>query len=87
MRKKRMTISHFITGVERQRGQYRFTVKEKEDGTPWIAGEPVGDTLKIIGPKGDDLEIGFMLRPGTTIQQAHEVARCMNNWIVDTVLF
>jgi len=42
-----MTPSHFITGVEPQRGQYRYTVKETADGRPWIAGEPAGDTIKL----------------------------------------
>ncbi len=77
---------HFA-GVEPQRGQYRYTVKEKEDGTPWIAGEPSGRPLKIIGTKGNDLGIGFTLRPDMTYQQAQEVAEYMNKWIVDIVLF
>ncbi len=83
-----MTLSHFFTaGVEPQRGDYRYKVAEKEDGTPWIAGEPAGSPLKIIGTKGNDLGIGFTLRPGTTYQQAQEVAKYMNTWIVDIVLF
>jgi len=46
--------SWYPPGVAPQRGQYRYTVKEREDGTPWIAGEPSGDMLKIIGTEGDD---------------------------------
>jgi len=82
-----MTPSHFITGVEPQRGQYRYTVKETADGRPWIAGEPAGDTIKIVGAKGEDLNIGFTLQPGTTYQQAQDVAKYLNKWIVDIVLF
>lgn len=74
-------------GVERQRGQYRYTVKETGEGNPWIVGEPVGDTIKIVGAEGDDLEIGFTLRPGATLDDAHKVAKCMNDWIVNTVLY
>jgi hypothetical protein len=85
--KKKTTASWYFLGVERQRGQYLYAVKEREDGTPWIAGEPAGDTIKIVGTKGDDLEIGYTLRPGTTIEQARMVAKCMSDWIVDVVLY
>jgi hypothetical protein len=81
-----MTNNWISTGVEPQRGQYRYTVKEMADGTPWLFGEPVGDTLKIVGTKGDDLHIGFYLRPGATLEDAHRVAKCMNDWLLDTVL-
>jgi hypothetical protein len=85
MKKKTMASWYFL-GVEPQRGQYFYAVKETGEGVPWIAGEPAGDRLKIIGTKGNDLEIGFTLRPGTTHEQARKVAKCMNDWIVDTVL-
>jgi hypothetical protein len=77
--------SWYPPGVERQRGQYRYTVKETADGKPWIVGEPVGDTAPTIFI--DDLEIGFTLRPGATLDDAHWVAKSMNDWIVDTVLY
>jgi hypothetical protein len=84
MKKKTMASWYFL-GVEPQRGQYFYAVKETGEGEPWIAGEH-GARLKIIGTKGNDLEIGFTLRPGTTHEQARKVAKCMNDWIVDTVL-
>jgi hypothetical protein len=80
------TTSWYPPGVEPQRGQYRYTVKESADRSPWIAGEPAGAPLKIVGTKGDDLGIGFNLRPGTTIKDAQKVAKFMNEWIVDIVL-
>ncbi len=30
------------TGVERQRGEYRFTVKDKEGEKVWLVGESAG---------------------------------------------
>ena len=80
-------VSWFPPGVEPQHGQYRWTVKEHVDGTPWLVGEPVGNTIKIVGAKGEDMMIGFDLRPGATIDDAHKVAKFMNDWIVDTILF
>jgi hypothetical protein len=74
-------------GAPPQKGQYRYCVKESEDGTCWIAPEPDGDVLKIIGPKGDDLGLGFTLRQGATLEEAHELAACMNRWIADIMLF
>jgi hypothetical protein len=79
-------INWISSGVEPQRGQYRYVVKETADGTPWILGEPFGNTLKIVGTNGNDLHIGFYLRPGATLEDAHRVAASMNDWIVDTVL-
>jgi hypothetical protein len=85
--KKKKTASWYFVGVEPQRGQYFYAVRETAEGEPWIAGEPAGDRLKIIGTKGNDLEIGFTLRPGTTDEQARMVAGCKNDWIVDVVLY
>ena len=68
-------------------GQYRYTVKESEDGKPWIAGEPIGDTIEIVGDDGEDLEIGFTLRPGATLDDAEKLAKYMNEWIADTLLW
>jgi len=65
-----------MSGTERQR--YRFTVKERvADGALWLACAPTE------GPP----QIGFTLRPGTTLEQAHTVAKQMNDWIVDILLF
>jgi hypothetical protein len=87
MRKKVDFKSFAVAGVERQRGQYRYRVKEGENGTPWIDGEPAGNTLKIIGSAGEDLQIGFTLRSGTTYEEAERVAKWMDDWIADIMLY
>jgi hypothetical protein len=84
---KKKTASWYFLGVEQQRGQYRYVVKETADGTPLIVGEPFGTPLSIVGTKGDDLGVGFTLRPGMTIEEAREIAKCVNRWIVDIVLY
>jgi hypothetical protein len=71
---KKPTAWH-MSGTER--GRYRFTAKERVDGACWLACEPIGGAPQI----------GFTLRPGTTLEQAHEVAQQMNDWIVDILLF
>lgn len=81
-----MTEFHMV-GVDPQRGEYRFTVKEKADGMPWLVGEPVGVPLRIIGTTGDDLQVGFDLVPGTTLDEAQAIARTMNDCIARIVLF
>jgi hypothetical protein len=80
-----MTNFHFA-GVEPQRGECRWTVKENANGTPFLFGEPTGVPLKIIGPTGEDLEVGFELAPGTTIDEAHSLARVMNSRITHIAL-
>ena len=75
------------TGVEPQRGEYRFTVKDKEGDTVWLGCEPMGIALKIIGTNGEDLQVGFDLAPGTTRSEAEALARAMNNGITHIVLF
>jgi hypothetical protein len=87
MRKKVDFKSFAVAGVERQRGQYRYTVKDGADGTPWIAGEPAGTPLTIIGTAGEDLQIGFTLRSGTTYEEAKRVEKWMNDWLVDLMLY
>jgi hypothetical protein len=54
------------TPTARSAEELRPSVPVRLEGEPWIAGEPAGDRLKIIGTKGNDLEIGFTLRPWTT---------------------
>ena len=76
-----------LTGVEPQRGEYRFTVQEKEGDEVWLACEPTGIPLRIIGTKGEDLQVGFDLAAGTTRQEAEAVARAMNKAITPIVLF
>jgi hypothetical protein len=76
-----------MTGVERQRGTYRFIVKDKEGDAVWIVAEPAGTPLKIIGTTGEDLQVGFDLEAGTPRIEAEALARAMNNIIVQIALF
>jgi hypothetical protein len=55
-----------------ERADFRFTVKEGDDGKPWIAFEPSGRRLTSI--KGS---FGFDLK-ATTLESAHEVAKYLN---------
>jgi hypothetical protein len=55
------------------RGHYTFTVKEWEDGHPWIAAEPAGNQIP-----GVEDGLGFDLERGTTLEEAKELARVMN---------
>jgi hypothetical protein len=57
------------------RGHYRFTVKERSDGSPWLAAEPAGDIIPGMG------DLGFDLDHGTTLEQAHALANAMNSRI------
>jgi hypothetical protein len=75
------------TGVEPQRGEYRFRVKDREGDAIWLACEPTGIALKIVGTNGEDMQVGFDLAPGTTRSEAEALARAMNNGITHIVLF
>jgi hypothetical protein len=55
------------TGVEPQRGKYSFRVKEDNEGESWIAAEPLGAGIKIVGRDGEDMDIGFRLRPDSSL--------------------
>jgi len=57
------------------RAEFNFTVKEFASGTPWIVAEPMNKMLSIGGM------IGFDLKPGTTLKQAHEIADYMRKHI------
>ncbi len=76
-----------MNGVEPQRGEYRFRVKDREGDAICLACEPAGIPLKIIGTKGVDLQVGFDLAPGTTRSEAEALVRAMNNAITHIVLF
>jgi hypothetical protein len=58
----------------RERGHYRFMVKESARGIFWIAAEPAGDTIKSL----DDCVLGFDLEPGATHGHAVAVADFLN---------
>jgi hypothetical protein len=66
----------------RERGQYRFIVKESARGSFWVAAEPAGDTIKSL----DDCVLGFDLEPGATHGHAVSVADFLNRSIVAITL-
>jgi hypothetical protein len=58
------------------RADFTFVAKEYHQRTPWIAAEQLaGDKLVLPGP------IGFDLAPGTTFEQAKEIADYMRKHI------
>jgi hypothetical protein len=71
----------------RKRVSIATALEIEKTGLFWIFPEPAGDTLKILGLKGDELGLGFSLRPGTTFEEACELAECINRWIADITLF
>ncbi len=69
-----------MTNVTTDRAQFVFKVTEygDEEHTPWIMTEPRTANLKILGKGGF---IGFDLRPGTTFEQARQVAEYLDRHI------
>jgi hypothetical protein len=61
------------------RAEHRFTVKENASGEPWL----VSEVLKGEEPQGSGF-VGLELTPGTTMQQAEDLAQTMNRLIVCT---
>lgn len=57
-----------------KRAEYKFTVKEFSDGTPWIMLEPMGKSIELP----EDGFLGFDLPKGTDISRAGEIAKFMN---------
>jgi hypothetical protein len=58
-----------------ERAEFNFVVKQLVSGTPWIMAE------QISGPQILDRLLGFDLAPGTTLEQAHEIAAYMRRHI------
>jgi len=67
-----------MTQATTEREEYQFTVKESGEGTPWIMLEPSHQSLKSLG----NSFLGLDLNEGSTLQQAEEVARYLNQNIV-----
>jgi hypothetical protein len=55
-----------------ERAEFTFTVKEGASGKPWIAAEPLGGDMPSLRGL-----LGFDLAPGTTLEQAHSLAKYM----------
>ena len=59
-----------------ERAKFTFVVKEYVSGTPWILAEQLsGEMPNLRGT------IGFDLAPGTTLDQAKEIAEYMREHI------
>lgn len=63
-----------MTWARTECAEYLFKVSKEADGTPFISLEPDGAGLRIC----DEGFISFELRPGTTLEQAEEFAKLLN---------
>jgi hypothetical protein len=75
-----------LTGTERQRDEYRWIVKQT-GGRWWLAAEPCGARLKIVGPERNDLQMALNLRSRISRVQAQKLAEVMNARIANIELF
>ena len=57
-----------------ERSDYKVTVKELGDGTPFLMLEPYEGDLTILA----NGHLSLDLLPGTTYEQAQEIARYLN---------
>ena len=73
-------MSGRMANATTDRAQFVFKATQygDEDHTAWIVTEPRRDGLKILGKNGF---IGFDLRPGTTFEQARQIAEYLNHHI------
>jgi hypothetical protein len=55
--------------------EFTFVVKESAEGKPWLAAEPTSDIAEARGV------FGFELAPGTTLDDAAEIAKFMRKHI------
>jgi hypothetical protein len=67
-----------------ERGQYRFTVKEGAEGQPFIALEPMGETIDAFDQLGARLALD--LRPGISLDEAWEISTRLDRWITSVAL-
>lgn len=65
-----------------KRAKHAFTVKEFNDGTPWIALEPLNESIDLP----NDGFLGFDLPKGTNINKAKEIAKYMNENLAELAL-
>jgi len=64
-----------------EEAEYAYIVKESPNGPPWIMLElRRGAPLSIL----EHGFLGFRLSPGTTLEEAHEIARFMEDKLIKT---
>lgn len=66
-----------MTRARSEHGEFKFTVKEFADGTPYLAAEPMRSAMTLF----DEAQMFFQLRPGTDIEEAHRIAKYLNQHI------
>ena len=65
-----------MTEARTDRAQYVFKVSEAADGTPWISTEPLrAEDIPLL----EHAFIGFDLPRGTTLEEAQQIARYLND--------
>lgn len=64
--------------TDRAQFVFKATQYGDKEHTPWIMTEPRTESLKILGKNGF---IGFDLIPGTTFEQALQIAEYLNHHI------
>lgn len=65
-----------------QRAEYRFTIITRGDGVPWIHLDPARNPgLAIL----EDGMLGFNLPEGTSEERAQEIARFLNEHLVEVI--
>jgi hypothetical protein len=67
-----------------ERGEYRFIVKEGAEGQPFIAAEPIGETIDAFDQLG--AQLAFDLRAGISLEEAREIANKMDRSIRSVAL-
>jgi hypothetical protein len=58
-----------------QTSAFKFVVKESGAGVPWIALEPAGENLAVLG----DGNLGIDLVDGASMADAQDVVRLLNS--------
>jgi hypothetical protein len=71
-----------VTQARSEHGRYLFKVSEYGDGSCWISTEPRDRDIPAL----KHALLGFQLRPGTTIKQAEEIAKFMNEHTTEVSL-
>ncbi len=66
-----------MTRARSEHGEFKFTVKEFADGTPYLAAEPLQSKMTLL----DEAQMFLQLQPGTDIEEAHKMAKYLNQHI------
>lgn len=64
--------------AQTERAAYRAVVKEYADGAPFLALEPMVENISLL----DGVLAALELRPGTTLEEARDVAGILDRVVV-----